>query len=100
MFSSERPQYISPPSGDLLAVEKLFDRDHDSAIKGLLAELRNAAVEPLPKTGQPPGHAIGFFEQGILLGAGLFLSVVVPAMGYGWYVLGRFAWKSIMSRRV
>lgn len=59
----------------------------------LLREIRKQAEEPLPKTGQPLGHAVGFFEQGIFLGAGLFLTVVVPAVAYGSWVLGRGAWR-------
>ncbi len=58
-------------------------------------ELREHAVEPLPKTGQPLGHAVGFFEQGIFLGAGLFLSIVVPSLAYGSWVLGRSAWRLV-----
>ncbi|CAL3967004.1 unnamed protein product [Diplocarpon coronariae] len=101
MFSSERPQYISRPSSDFLAIQKLFDGEKKPGSEArLLTEIRKAAVKPLPKTGQPLGYAVGFFEQGILLGGGLFLSVVAPALGYGTFVLGRYAWKAVASMRV
>ncbi|CZS89976.1 uncharacterized protein RAG0_01133 [Rhynchosporium agropyri] len=48
----------------------------------LIRELRKKATEPLPETGQRPGHAMGFFEQGTLIGAGLYLSIVLPSLAY------------------
>ena len=88
MFSSERPEFISAPSKELLALESILGGE-----EVLARELRKNAMEPLPKTGQPLGHAVGFFEQGIFLGAGLFLSLVIPSLAYGSWVLGRGAWR-------
>ncbi|CZS93086.1 uncharacterized protein RCO7_11161 [Rhynchosporium graminicola] len=48
----------------------------------LIRELRKQATVPLPKSGQRPGHAMGFFEQGTFIGAGLFLSIVLPSFAY------------------
>ncbi|PVH75030.1 aldehyde dehydrogenase-like protein PutA [Cadophora sp. DSE1049] len=94
MFSSERPEFISPPVKDLLALESILGGTNATAGEEMLVrELRKNAVEPLPKTGQPLGHAVGFFEQGIFLGAGLFLSLVIPSLAYGSWVLGRGAWR-------
>jgi hypothetical protein len=101
MFSSERPQYISSPPSDLLAIEKLLEGGQKSESREVsLRKIRSSAVEPLPKTGQPLGHAIGFFEQGIMLGAGLFLGVFIPAVAYGSWVLGRNAWKLVVQSRL
>ncbi|KAG4438900.1 hypothetical protein IFR05_005635 [Cadophora sp. M221] len=94
MFSSERPEYIMPPSKELLTLETIIGGTNATGTEDLVArELRKNAVEPLPKTGQPLGHAVGFFEQGIFLGAGLFLSIVIPSLAYGSWVLGRSAWR-------
>lgn len=101
MFSSERPQIVLSPSSDVLVIEKLFEGVQQSESREVsLRKIRSNAVEPLPKTGQPKGHAIGFFEQGILLGAGLFLSVFVPAVGYGSWVLGRHLWRMAAQSRL
>ncbi|KAL2074047.1 hypothetical protein VTL71DRAFT_7825 [Oculimacula yallundae] len=98
MFSTERPEYILPPSKELSSLETILGGEKAAGDAELLVrELRKQAVEPLPKTGQRPGHAIGFFEQGIMIGAGLFLSIVVPSMAYGTYLLGRSAWR--LARR-
>lgn len=94
MFSSERPEYILSPSKELLTLETILGGTNATGGEELVArELRKNAVEPLPKTGQPLGHAVGFFEQGIFLGAGLFLSIVIPSLAYGSWVLGRSAWR-------
>jgi hypothetical protein len=88
MFSLPRPQYISRVPAELSLIEQ-----HISAGKASnaskVAQLRKLAVKALPSTGQRPGYALGFFEQGILLGIGLFLSVVVPTTGWGLWVLGK-----------
>ncbi|KAE8453262.1 hypothetical protein EG329_011329 [Mollisiaceae sp. DMI_Dod_QoI] len=89
MFSSSKPEYISSPSEELQALEQVLSGDDEM----LLRAIRKKAVEPLPKTGQPLGHAVGFFEQGIFLGAGLFLTVFIPSVAYGSWVLGRGAWR-------
>ncbi|TGO52899.1 hypothetical protein BOTNAR_0311g00100 [Botryotinia narcissicola] len=90
MFSSPCPQYIALPPEDFLLLDKVLTGGSDS--HELLKKTRNMAVKALPETGQAPGHAIGFFEQGIMLGGGLFLSVAVPTLGYISWVGGRSAW--------
>lgn len=84
MFSSARPQYTSCPKTDLLVIDELFRHETNSK---LLQTLKMSAIEPLAKMNQGKGHAIGFFEQGILLGAGLFLTVLIPAIGYSSWLL-------------
>ncbi|KAF5870410.1 putative aldehyde dehydrogenase protein [Botrytis fragariae] len=90
MFSSPCPQYIALPPEDLFLLDKVLAGGSEA--NELFERIRKMAVKALPETGQAPGHAIGFFEQGILLGAGLFLSAVVPALGYISWVGGRSAW--------
>ncbi len=46
------------------------------------SKLKGLALKPLRPTGQRPGHAIGFFEQGILLGLGSTAIVVLPFLGW------------------
>lgn len=54
-------------------------------------------MKPLKSTGQGKGEAIGFFEQGIITGGVILFGVVVPAMGYASWVLGRKGWE--LARR-
>ncbi|KAF7925153.1 uncharacterized protein EAE98_007241 [Botrytis deweyae] len=93
MFSSPCPQYTALPPEDFLLIDKVLAGGSEG--HELLKKTREGAVKALPETGQAPGHAIGFFEQGILLGGGLFLSVVVPTLGYVSWVGGRSAWGTI-----
>lgn len=98
MFSSERPQYVKPPTEDLLWIDEILVTSQQSkSMAAALKKIQSSAVEPLPKTGQGLGHAIGFFEQGILLGAVLFFSAVIPTLGYGSWVLGTHAWRLTQS---
>lgn len=84
MFSVARPQFVQAVTGDFAQVES-------SMVS--LEKLRTAAVKPLKKLDQGPGHAIGFFEQGILTGLIMTASVVLPIVGYGSWVLGRKCWQ-------
>ncbi|KAF7891123.1 uncharacterized protein EAF02_001448 [Botrytis sinoallii] len=93
IFSSSCPQYTALPPEDFLLLNKVLAGGSEG--HELLKKTRESAVKALPETGQAPGHAIGFFEQGILLGGGLFLSVVVPTLGYVSWVGGRSAWGTI-----
>ncbi|PMD19586.1 hypothetical protein NA56DRAFT_680077 [Hyaloscypha hepaticicola] len=61
MLSTPRPQFITPPTPLPTA-----------------SKLKELALKPLKPTGQRPGHAIGFFEPGILLGLGSTAIVVLP----------------------
>lgn len=96
MFSSPRPQYISR-----LPLSRAGTSDLEKLCEGNvngdeLRKIRQRMNEPLPKTGQKPGHAMGFFEQGIFLGMGIFLSVTIPVAGYGSWVVGKMAWKLVV----
>lgn len=42
-----------------------------------------------PKNAQPQGGQLGFFEQGVLLGAGLVLSVIISTVIGGIWVFKR-----------
>jgi len=88
MFSSTTPQYISPPTDDLALVDCLLKGFQDTTAQGAcLQKMQSKAVEPVRKTGQPLGHAVGFFEQGIFIGLGFFLTAVIPSLGYGLWIL-------------
>ncbi|ESZ93897.1 hypothetical protein SBOR_5718 [Sclerotinia borealis F-4128] len=99
MFSSVCPQYILPPSEDLLILDEFVGGRESISKEALLKKMQRVATKKLPETGQGLGHAIGFFEQGIWLGAALFLSVVIPALGYASWVGGRLAWGVIGKLR-
>lgn len=60
-----------------------------AAVSTTLAKLREVAVTPLPPTGQPDNKAIGFFEHGLLVGAGIYASLILPALGFSAYLLGK-----------
>lgn len=53
----------------------------------------------LPPIKQRPGFAVGFFEQGILIGLGITLCVVIPTVSYGIYWMGRTACKYVSFQR-
>lgn len=93
MFSVPRPQFAEKPPPAFQRVEDLLSSGVAGTSKGkskvTAAALREKAVKPLPPTGQSDNKAIGFFESGILTGAAIYLSVVLPAMGYTAYFLGR-----------
>jgi hypothetical protein len=78
MFSTPRPQFITPPT-PLPAPSKL----------------KELALKPLKPTSQRPGHAIGFFEQGILLGLGSTALVVLPLVGWSLFSAVRFGMRYI-----
>lgn len=84
MFSKPRPQFISLPEKST----KLFGSLQNIRTASS-KELKAAALVPLKPMGQGKGFAIGYFEQGILSGATVFLSIILPAVGYGTYFVGR-----------
>ncbi|KAI1503560.1 Aldehyde/histidinol dehydrogenase [Biscogniauxia marginata] len=84
MFSVARPQYVEKPIGTFADVEKLLQ-----GAKGINTNsIRALAVKPLKPTGQPSNWGIGFFEQGILIGAGIVLTIVFPLVGYTTWITG------------
>lgn len=95
MFSFARPQYARPPPKELLVVDELLRAPPSKTTATQLETIRRRALEPLTKIDQPQGFAIGFFEQGVLLGAGLVLTVVLPTLVYSSWIVGRSAWAMI-----
>ncbi|KFY35727.1 hypothetical protein V494_05662 [Pseudogymnoascus sp. VKM F-4513 (FW-928)] len=100
MFSSPRPQYIAlpAPSGDLALIEDILSRFYEPAeqsssllkLRGKRVERDGKSVKVLkPKKAQPKRFQLGFFEQGILLGAGVVLTVVISTVVSGIWVLRR-----------
>ncbi|KAH6892057.1 Aldehyde/histidinol dehydrogenase [Thelonectria olida] len=83
MFSVARPQFVEAPPAALLQVEKLLDGEAQAQ------SVRALATKPLKPTGQPKNDFPGFFEVGFMTGFGITLSMVLPLVGYGTYILGR-----------
>jgi hypothetical protein len=78
ILSTPRPQFIVPP-----------------APLPPSSQLKELALKTLKPTGQRPGHAIGFFEQGILLGLGSTALVVLPLFGWGLFSAMKFGMRYI-----
>lgn len=96
MFSVPRPQFAEKPPPAFQKVEDLLSSgagkgkgEWKARGKVTSSMLREKAVKPLPPTGQSENKAVGFFEVGLLTGAALYLSAVLPAVGYITYFLGR-----------
>lgn len=94
MFSVARPQFVEKVRGGFQTVEDALlgssSSSKASRSRGTTAsKLRELAVQPLPPTGQSDNKGIGFFEQGLLVGAGIFASFLLPALGFTAYFLGR-----------
>lgn len=67
----------------VLSLKDLKDLD-----RAALDRLQAEAGRPLRPTGQGPGTAIGFFEQGIMVGAVFIVLPVISLIGYGsWYAI-------------
>lgn len=88
MFSVARPQFVRKPAA---AVQKADELLSGGPNKGgaTASALREAATRPLAPLKQSDNKAVGFFEQGILTGAALYLSIILPVVGYSTYFLGR-----------
>lgn len=100
MFSMPRPQYIALPasSDDLTLIDDVLSRFHEPAgqssallkLRGKVVGRDGKAKKVLkPKKAQPKGSQMGFFDQGVLLGAGLALTVVISIMLGGVWELRR-----------
>lgn len=89
MFSIPRPQYIHALPTELSVVDEHLVPGRNPNGTTKVKQLRSLATRKLPGTGQSQGHDIGFFEQGILLGLGVVLSIVVPAAGWGLWAVGK-----------
>lgn len=88
MFSKARPQYITPPT-----IETLQDITTVSS-----RQLKAVATAPLKPISQGRGFAIGYFEQGLISGASIVISIVLPAVGYGTYLVGRKVFQHAVRR--
>lgn len=75
MFSLSTPAYIQPPTQNFSAIIEKSD-----------SELRRLSTVALTLTGQPLGHAVGFFEQGIFIGLGMVFLIAAPTAGYFTYL--------------
>jgi hypothetical protein len=81
MFSSPRPQFATSP-------EPLPPS----------SKLKELALKELKPTGQPVGHAIGFFEQGILIGLASTAVIVLPVLSWGLYTACKHSWRFVGAR--
>lgn len=91
-----RPQFAEKPPPAFRPVEDLLllsggAGEGKGKGKGQFTSsaLRAKAVKPLPPTGQPENKSTGFFEVGILTGAAIYLSAVLPVVAYTTYFVGR-----------
>jgi hypothetical protein len=82
MFSVPRPQIVSK----------------EPEIPNKVDVLRELATKKLKETGQKPGYAVGFFEQGIFIGLGVTALVVLPTVSWGMWTVGKQAWKYAAAR--
>ena len=83
MFSVPRPEFINY-SARTGAVAKVLDGVEADAER----KLREEAQKPLAPTGQRPGKAIGFFEQGLLVGATVLMTTTITGLALtGFYVI-------------
>lgn len=88
MLSVARPQFVRKPAAAIQKADELLSGGPNKG--GVTASaLREAATRPLAPVKQSSNKAVGFFEQGILTGAALYLSVILPVVGYSTYFLGR-----------
>jgi acyl-CoA reductase-like NAD-dependent aldehyde dehydrogenase len=85
MFSVPRPQYVTTPPEPFSASARMLDGANPTSERAV----RSLATAALAPTSQGKGFAIGFFEQGLLTGAAVVLTVVLPAVTYGTYIVGR-----------
>jgi hypothetical protein len=81
MLSRPRPEIIQPIENSNINLEDLANLGSSK-----LRLLEQKAANPLKGTGQGPGTAIGFFEQGIVVGALFIVLPVISAVGYSTWV--------------
>lgn len=78
-FSTARPQFILPPLDSATIADIL-----GGANAAALGKLGTAAKLP-PAKKRPDGTGIGFFEQGILVGASLYFPLLLAGLGAGMF---------------
>jgi hypothetical protein len=81
MFSTPSPQFVTTPG-----------------VLPSATDIKKAALKKLRPTGQRPGHAVGFFEQGIFIGLGSTVLLVLPLLGWTIFSAGKMGWKFIGQR--
>lgn len=87
MMSKPRPELIE-------SIESFgFElKDFTNSTSSKLQAFKERESQPLREIGQGPGTAIGFFEQGIIVGALFIVLPVISLVGYsGWRILRHFA---------
>lgn len=91
MFSVPRPQFVEKVAGDFQKVEDILlsSKKTSSSSNITTSKLRELATKPLPPTGQSDNKALGFFEHGLLMGGSIYASLILPALGFTTYFLGR-----------
>jgi hypothetical protein len=89
MFSLPRPQFVEPVPEVFRTVEEIVVPTGGKAAAAQSGKIRALAVAPLEPTGQKKNEMLGFFETGFFTGAGIALSVVLPVVGWGVFVVGR-----------
>lgn len=90
MFSVPRPQYVEKPPREFQVVEHLLSGNSEKSKHTITASmLRENAVKVLPPTRQSENTGVGFFEAGLLTGAGIYFSMILPALGFTAYYLGK-----------
>jgi hypothetical protein len=100
MFTKARPQFVLPEADSGFPISQLFlstegkEKDSNASRK----TIRGMALAPLKPTGQGKGEAIGFFEQGLLLGGTLLLTTVIPMITYGAWIVGKKGLQALAKR--
>ncbi|KAM3071814.1 hypothetical protein ACMFMG_009671 [Clarireedia jacksonii] len=99
MFSSPRPQYTSSASAndDVALVDRIIADFHEPAKQQAVLQKLDATMGGKqgrvlqPRKIQPMGDQLGFFEQGILLGAASVLAFAISTVG-----ISIWAWKRLL----
>ncbi|KAF3770720.1 hypothetical protein M406DRAFT_34412 [Cryphonectria parasitica EP155] len=103
MFSTLRPQFVEKPPPFFEKIDgMIFGGAGDGAKKRgktTTSAVMDMALKPLRPTGQPDNKAVGFFEVGFLTGAGIYLSMILPVLGYSTYYLSRKGLAYVMRSR-
>ncbi|OIW29730.1 ALDH-like protein [Coniochaeta ligniaria NRRL 30616] len=89
MFSLPRPQFVEPAPEVFKTVEEVLVQTSNKTAGTQSSKLRALAVRPLGPVDQRKNEMLGFFETGFFTGAGITLSVVLPVISWGAYVVGR-----------
>ncbi|KAJ4388997.1 hypothetical protein N0V93_006459 [Gnomoniopsis smithogilvyi] len=90
MFSVPRPQYVEKTPLVFQKVEDLLSGGSGKTTSKVTTSiLREVATKQLPPTRQSENTGVGFFESGLLTGASIYLSMILPALGFTAYFLGK-----------